>query len=108
MASHRVSYISKALLSILFVAGMVLAPVKVWAQEPTEEEYKSLTDIQAEKDANKKAEMIFSFLKAKPKTAYKPNVMAEFQKIILELRSEKKWNQIIAMGEKLHGRCARR
>jgi tetratricopeptide (TPR) repeat protein len=100
MASHRVSYITKTLLSILFVAGMVLAPVKIWAQEPTEEEYKSLTDIQAEKDATKKAELIFSFLKEKPKTAYRPNVNAEYQKIILELRSEKKWNQIIAMGEK--------
>jgi tetratricopeptide (TPR) repeat protein len=100
MASQKVSYISKTLLSILFIAGMVLVPVKVWAQEPTEEEYKSLTDIQAEKDATKKAEMIFSFLKEKPKTAYKPNVVAEYQKIILELRSEKKWTQIIAMGEK--------
>ncbi len=40
MASHKVSYISKTLLSILFIAGMVLAPVKIWAQEPTEEEYK--------------------------------------------------------------------
>lgn len=100
MASHKVSYISKTLLSILFIAGMLLAPVRVWAQEPTEEEYKSLTDIQAEKDSAKKAEMIFSFLKAKPKTAYRPNVIAEYQKVILELRTEKKWSQVIAMGEK--------
>jgi tetratricopeptide (TPR) repeat protein len=100
MASHKVSYISKTLLSILFIAGMVLAPIKVWAQEPTEEEYKSLTDIQAEKDVTKKAELIFSFLKEKPKTAYKPNVVAEYQKSIMELRSEKKWNQIVTMGEK--------
>ena len=101
MASHSVSYFSKTLLSILFIAGLVLSPNLVRAQEPTEEEYKALTDIQAEKDINKKAEMIFSFLKEKPKTAYKPNVMAEYQKVIIELKNEKKWEQIISLGDKL-------
>jgi tetratricopeptide (TPR) repeat protein len=100
MASHKVSYISKTLLSILFIAGMVLAPVKVWAQEPTEEEYKSLTDIQAEKDVTKKADMIFSFLKEKPKTAYRPNVVAEYQKIMDQFGDEKNWNRIVALGER--------
>jgi tetratricopeptide (TPR) repeat protein len=100
MASHSVSYFSKTLLSILFIAGLVLSPNMVRAQEPTEEEYKALTDIQAEKDVNKKAEMIFSFLKEKPKTAYKPNVVAEYQKIIIDLKNAKQWNQIIAMGDK--------
>lgn len=64
MASHKVSYISKTLLSILFIAGMILAPVKVWAQEPTEEEYKAFTDIQGEKDVAKKAELIFKIGRA--------------------------------------------
>jgi len=100
MASNKVSYITKSLLSFLFVAGMVFAPVKVWAQEPTEEEYKAFTDIQAEKDPAKKADLIFSFLKDKPKSAYRANVMPEYQKIILDLRNEKKWNQIIAMGDR--------
>jgi len=100
MASHSVSYISKTLLSILFIAGLVLSPINMWAQEPTEEEYKALTDIQAEKDVSKKADMIFTFLKEKPKTAYRPNVMAEYQKIIIELRDAKQWNQIIALGDK--------
>ena len=61
MASQTVSYISKTLLSILFVAGLVLSPSLTWAQEPTEEEYKALTDLQAEKDVSKKADLIFSF-----------------------------------------------
>jgi tetratricopeptide (TPR) repeat protein len=100
MASHSVSYFSKTLLSILFIAGLVLSPNMVRAQEPTEEEYKALTDIQAEKDVTKKAEMIFTFLKDKPKTAYKPNVMAEYQKIIIDLKNAKQWTQIIAMGDK--------
>ncbi len=100
MASLKVSYITKTLLSILFVAGMVLAPARIWAQEPTEEEYKALTDIQGEKDDAKKADMIFNFLKEKPKSAYRPNVMNEYQKIIIDLRNEKKWNQIISMGDK--------
>jgi tetratricopeptide (TPR) repeat protein len=100
MASHSVSYISKTLLSILFIAGLVLSPINTWAQEPTEEEYKALTDIQAEKDISKKADLIFTFLKEKPKTAYRPNVLAEYQKIIIELRDAKQWNQIIALGDK--------
>jgi tetratricopeptide (TPR) repeat protein len=100
MTSHSVSHISKTLLSILFIAGLLLRPSLTWAQEPTEEEYKALTDIQAEKDAEKKADMIVNFLKEKPKSAYRPNVMAEYQKVIIELKNEKKWNQIIALGDK--------
>jgi tetratricopeptide (TPR) repeat protein len=84
----------------LFVASLVFTPNLVRAQEPTEEEYKALQDIQAEKDASKKSDMIFKFLKEKPKSSYKPNVAAEFQKIIVDLRNEKKWNQIIAWGER--------
>jgi tetratricopeptide (TPR) repeat protein len=100
MASHSVSYISKTLLSILFIAGLVLSSNVVRAQEPTEEEYKALTDLQAEKDIDKKADMIFSFLKDKPKSSYRPNVMAEYQKIIVDLKNEKKWNQIISTGDR--------
>ncbi len=100
MNSPSVSYFSKTLLSILFMAALVLTPNLVRAQEPTEEEYKALQDIQAEKDNNKKVDMIVKLLKEKPKTSYKPNVAAEFQKVIVELRNEKKWTQIIALGDK--------
>ena len=100
MASHSVSYISKTLLSILFFAALVLSPAMIRAQEPTEEEYNALTAIQDEKVANKKADLIFSFLKEKPKSAYRPNIMAEYQKVIIDLRNAKRWNEIISMGDK--------
>jgi tetratricopeptide (TPR) repeat protein len=100
MTSPSVSYISKALLSLLFVASLVLTPNLVRAQEPTEEEYKALQDIQAEKDTSKKEDLIFKFLKEKPKSSYKPNVAAEFQKIVADLEKEKKWSQIISLGER--------
>jgi tetratricopeptide (TPR) repeat protein len=101
MASHSVSYISKTLLSVLFFVALVFSPKVMWAQEPTEEEYKSLTDIQAEKDLSKKSDMILAFLKEKPKTAYRPNVMAEYQKVVIELKNDKKWTQIINLGDKM-------
>jgi tetratricopeptide (TPR) repeat protein len=100
MVSPKVSYIAKSLLSFLFVAGMILAPAKIWAQEPTEEEYKALTDIQNEKDVIKKTDLVFSFLKEKPKSAYRPNVINEYQKVVVDLKNEKKWNQMITLGEK--------
>lgn len=100
MASHPVSYISKTLLSILFIAGLVLSPNLIMAQEPTEEEYNALTAIQNEKEVGKKSDLIFSFLKEKPKSAYRPNVMNEYQKIIIDFKNAKQWNEIIAMGDK--------
>lgn len=101
MSSPTVSYIAKKLLMILFVAALVVTPNMVRAaQEPTEEEYKALQDIQAEKDSVKKTDMIVKFLREKPKTSYRPNVVAEFQKIMVDLQKEKKWSQIIALGDK--------
>lgn len=100
MTSRTVSYISKRLLTIVFVAGLVVSPRMVRAQEPTEEEYKALQDIQAEKDSVRKTDMIVKFLKEKPKTSYRPNVVAEFQKILVELQKEKKWSQIISLADK--------
>lgn len=100
MASQKVSYIPKTLLCLLFVVGLVLAPSVMWAQEPTEEEYKALTDMQNEKDTAKKTDMIFSFLKEKPKSSYREHVMVEYQRVIIDLKNEKKWNQIISLGER--------
>jgi tetratricopeptide (TPR) repeat protein len=100
MASHSVSYISKTLLSVLFVVSLVLGPAVVLAQEATEEDFNAYTAIQNEKDNSKKAEMVFSFLKDKPKSAYRPNVMEQYQKVIIELRNSKQWNQIITLGDK--------
>ena len=101
MSSPTVSYISRKLLMILFVAALVITPNMVRAvQEPTEEEYKALTDIQAEKDAAKKTEMIIKFLREKPKTSYRPNVIAEFEKIMVDLQKKKDWSEIINLGNR--------
>jgi tetratricopeptide (TPR) repeat protein len=104
MSSPSVSYISKKLLMILFVAALVITPnVVKAAQEPTEEEYKALQDIQAEKDSVKKTDMIVKFLKEKPKTSYRPNVINEFQKVVADLEKKKEWSQIISLGDRYVG-----
>jgi tetratricopeptide (TPR) repeat protein len=100
MNSPSVSYLSKTLLSLLFVASLILSPALVRAQEYTEEEYKVFQDVQAEKDDAKKVDMIAKFLKEKPKNPLRPNMVAEYQKVIIELKNEKKWTQIVALGEK--------
>jgi tetratricopeptide (TPR) repeat protein len=100
MNSRSISYISKALLSLLFAASLVLTPKLVRAQEYTEEEYKVYEDIKAEKDSVKKTDLIIKFLKEKPKNALRPSIINEFQKIIVELRQDKKWSQIISLGDK--------
>ncbi|MBN1567513.1 MAG: tetratricopeptide repeat protein [Acidobacteria bacterium] len=100
MASHSVSYLSKSLLSILFIGALVLSPSIIRAQEPTEEEYNALTAIQNEKEVGKKIDLIFAFLKEKPKSSYKEHVMAEYQRIIIEFRDAKRWNEIISLGDR--------
>jgi tetratricopeptide (TPR) repeat protein len=100
MNSPTVSYISKTLLSFLFIVGLILTPNLVRAQEQTEEEkeYKAYQDIQAEKDIAKKIDMIISLLKQKPKSKYG---LAEYQNLIVELKKEKNWSQMIVASEKL-------
>lgn len=100
MNSPAISYFSKKLLSILFIASLVLVPVVVRAQDYTEEQYKVFEDVQAEKDNAKKVDTIVSFLKENPKNGLRPNMIAEYQKVIVDLEKEKKWNQIIALGDK--------
>ena len=92
---------SKVLLTILFVAGLVVAPNVVLAQEYTEEDYKVFQDVQAEKDDAKKVDMIVKFLTEKPKNQLRPNMINECQKVIVDLSNAEKWNQIIALGDKI-------
>lgn len=102
MNSPTVSYFSKKLLSLLFIAGLVLVPAVVRAQEPnyTEEQYKVFQDVQAEKDDAQKVDAIVKFLKENPKNGLRPNMVAEYQKVMIQLKNEKKWAQIVAFGEK--------
>jgi tetratricopeptide (TPR) repeat protein len=100
MNSRTISHISKALFSLIFAASLIFPAKFVQAQEYSEEEYKAFQDIQAEKDAAKKTDMIVKFLKEKPKNPLRPNIVAEFQKTIVELQQAKQWAQIISLGDK--------
>ncbi len=101
MNSPSVSYFSRTLVAVLFAASLIVTPKLARAQEYTEEEYKVFQDVQAEKDDAKKVDMIVAFLKEKPKNALRPNMIAEGQKVIVELSKEKKWSQLITLGDKL-------
>jgi tetratricopeptide (TPR) repeat protein len=102
MTSPTVSYFSKKLLSILFIASLLLVPVAAWAQEQdyTEEQYKVFQDIQAQKDDAQKVDAIVKFLRENPKNGLRPSMIAEYQKTIVDLEKEKKWSQIISLGDK--------
>lgn len=100
MNSPSVSYFSKTLLNIVYIATLVLTPAVVWAQDYTDEDFKVWESIQAEKDEAKKVNDIVKFLQEKPKNGLRPNLVGEYQKAIVQLRNEKKWTQIITLGEK--------
>jgi len=100
MNSPSVSYISKTLLSILFVACLVCTPNLARAQDYTEDDFKIWQDIQAEKDDAKKVDMIVKFLHEKPKNGLRPNMTAEYQKAMVEMANGKKWAQVIALGDR--------
>jgi tetratricopeptide (TPR) repeat protein len=78
----------------------MLTPSLVRAQDYTDDDYKVFTDVQGEKDDAKKMDMIVAFLKEKPKNGLRPNMIAEGQKIIVELSNAKKWSQVITAGDK--------
>jgi tetratricopeptide (TPR) repeat protein len=100
MNSPKFSCVAKALLSLLFAASLMLIPSIVRAQDYSEDDYKLFQDVQAEKDDAKKIDMIVAFLKEKPKNGLRPNMIAEGQKVIVDLSNAKKWSQIIALGDK--------
>jgi len=100
MNSTTVSYFSRTLVSFLFAAALIVTPKLVKAQDYTEEQYKLFQDVQAEKDGAKKVDMIVGFLKENPKNGLRPNMVAEYQKAIVDLRNEKRWTQIIPLCEK--------
>ncbi len=103
MTSPKISRFAKTLLGFFFIVGLVLSPGLVQAQEQTEEEkeFKTYEEIKAASDPIQKADMAFKFLKEKPKSTYRPNVIDEFRKAIDSLKNDKKWAQIISTGEKL-------
>jgi tetratricopeptide (TPR) repeat protein len=102
MNSPTASYFPKVLVSILFAACLILKPsvMRAQTQDYTEEDYKVFQDVQAEKDDAKKVDMIVAFLKEKPKNGLRPNMVAEAEKVIVELSNAKKWAQLITVGDK--------
>jgi tetratricopeptide (TPR) repeat protein len=99
MASLSTSQISRILLVILFCC-LTCTVIPAQTQDYTEEEYKAFQDIQAATDPAKKVELAAKLLAEKPKTALRPNVMAEYQNAMIPLQKEKNWNLIISLGEK--------
>jgi len=99
---------SKTLVAILFAATLVITPKLVKAQDYTEEEYKVFQDVQAEKDDAKKIDMIVAFLKEKPKNSLRPNMIAEGQKVIVELSNAKKMESADRARRQACGRCPQR
>jgi tetratricopeptide (TPR) repeat protein len=100
MNSPTVSYISKILLSLLFVAGLVLTPTLAQAQEYTEEEYQAYQAISGEQNSAKKMDLIVAFIKEKPKSELKQHVVNEYQTIMVGLQNEKNWDQAITYGRR--------
>lgn len=100
MNSPSVSYFRKTLLRTVIIAGLILIPMVVLAQDYTEEDYKVYQDVQAEKNDSQKIDMIVKFLQEKPKNGLRPHMVAEAQKAIVEQSNAKNWNQVIALGDK--------
>ncbi len=101
MTSPSIYYISRIFLSMFIVASLALPINMALAQESDQEkEYKAFQDIQAQGDAAKKSEMVLTFLRESPKSTYRPNVIAEYQRAIIELQKAERWSQIIASGDK--------
>ncbi len=69
------------------------------AQEYTMEEYKAFEAIGAENDTAKKTALIMQFLKERPKSTLRPNVLGAYQTMMTGLQSAKRWNELISSGE---------
>jgi tetratricopeptide (TPR) repeat protein len=73
------------------------------AQEPeqkyTMEEYKAFEAIGAEPEAAKKTALIMQFLKERPQSTLRPNVLGAYQSLMTSLQSAKKWGDLISAGE---------
>ena len=81
----------------LFIARPIRA--QETAQNYTMEEYKAFEAIGAEADSAKKAALIVQFLKERPESTLKPNVLGAYQTMMTGLQNGKKWHELITAGE---------
>lgn len=68
-------------------------------QKYTMEEYKAFEAIGAEPDTAKKTALIMQFLKERPQSTLRPNVLGAYQGMMTGLQGAKKWHELISAGE---------
>jgi tetratricopeptide (TPR) repeat protein len=85
---------------VIFLGALMPRPAR-GQEEPkyTMEEYKAFEAIGAEADAAKKTALIMQFLKERPESTLRPNVLGAYQGMMSGLQTSKKWQELISAGE---------
>ncbi len=87
---------------VVFLCALLLPAARgqeTPAQNYTMEEYKAFEAIGAEPDAAKKTTLIIQFLKERPQSTLRPNVLGAYQTMMTGLQNAKKWHELISAGE---------
>jgi tetratricopeptide (TPR) repeat protein len=97
------SFVARIVCSVLTVLLFTLllpaARAQEEAQKYTMEEYKAFEAIGAETDIAKKTGLIMQFLKERPQSTLRPNVLGAYQGMMGSLQSAKRWHELISAGE---------
>jgi tetratricopeptide (TPR) repeat protein len=83
----------------LFALLMPAARGQEQEQKYTMEEYKAFEAIGAETDNAKKTALIMQFLKERPESTLRPNVLGAYQSMMTGLQNAKKWHELTTAGE---------
>jgi uncharacterized protein YifE (UPF0438 family) len=85
----------------LLLCALVVPAARGQEQEQkyTMEEYKSFEAIGAETDIAKKTALIMQFLKERPQSALRPNVLGAYTDMMKGLQSAKRWHELTTAGE---------
>lgn len=94
----------RAICAAVCISLCALLLPAAYGQEPQEqkytmEEYKAFEAIGAEADSAKKTTLIMQFLKDRPQSALRPNVLGAYQTMMTGLHNGKRWNEMISAGE---------
>ena len=86
----------------VFLFALLIPAARCQEQEQkyTMEEYKAFEAIGAEPDVAKKTALIMQFLKERPESTLRPNVLGAYQSMMTSLQKEKKWHELAAAGER--------
>jgi tetratricopeptide (TPR) repeat protein len=103
MTSPSFSIASKKMFVFLAAAIMVITLGNLPAQEEaakySEQEYQAFQEISNEASPAKKTSLVVTFIKTYPKSALRNNVVSAYQGMINELRTARKWQEIITYGQ---------